>query len=59
MTLFQIVIISLILYICIYALVDRICKCVEHCAINKAFGTYLDNKEIKMTGGTGRVRQIL
>lgn len=48
MTLFQIVIVSLILYICIYALADRICKCVEHCATNKAFSRYLDSKGIKM-----------
>lgn len=49
MTLFQIVIVSLIIYICTYALIDRICKCVEHCATNKAFSRYLDSKGIKMT----------
>lgn len=47
MTLFQIVIISLIFYMCIYALVDRICKCVEYCAMNKAFDKYLDGKDVK------------
>ena len=27
-------------YICIYSLVDRVCKCAENCAIAKAFAAF-------------------
>lgn len=40
MTLFQQMIVVFILYMCIYALVTRICQCVEHCATAKAFAKY-------------------
>ena len=30
-------IICVIVYICLFTLVDRICKCVEHCANAKSF----------------------
>ena len=29
---------ALVIYICIYALLDRVCKCAEHCAEMKAYG---------------------
>ena len=32
-------IIILIAYICVFSLVDRICKCVEHCANATSFAT--------------------
>lgn len=43
MTLFQQVLLVLILFICVYTLIDRICKCIEHCAIAKAFGKFQEN----------------
>lgn len=43
MTLFQQVLLVLILFICVYTLIDRICKCVEHCATAKAFGKFREN----------------
>lgn len=43
MTLFQHVLLVLILFICVYTLIDRICKCVEHCATAKAFGKFREN----------------
>ena len=27
----------ILVFICTYCLVDRVCKCVEHCAIGKAY----------------------
>ena len=26
-----------LLFICTYCLVDRVCKCIEHCAMGKAY----------------------
>ena len=37
MTLLQYLIIFVIAYICAYSLVDRICKCIEHCASAKEY----------------------
>lgn len=37
MTLFQQLIVFVVLYIGAYSLVDRICKCVEHCASAKGY----------------------
>lgn len=37
-TVIQIIIMFLIAYVCFYALVDRIMKCIEHCATARAYG---------------------
>lgn len=37
MTLLQQLIVLVVLYICAYSLVDRICKCIEHCASAKGY----------------------
>lgn len=39
-TVIQIIIMLLIAYVCFYALVDRIMKCIEHCATAKAYGRF-------------------
>ncbi|PNH20952.1 hypothetical protein B6K86_02540 [Lachnospiraceae bacterium] len=39
-TVIQIIIMFLISYVCLYALVDRIMKCIEHCATAKAYGKF-------------------
>ena len=39
-TVIQIIIMFLIGYVCFYALVDRIMKCIEHCATAKAYGRF-------------------
>ncbi len=39
-TVIQIIIMFLIAYVCFYALVDRIMKCIEHCATVKAYGRF-------------------
>ena len=36
----QLIILFLIIYICLYALVDRILKSIEHCATAKAYGKF-------------------
>lgn len=38
MTFIQQIILFLICYLCVYALVSRICQCFEHCATAKAYG---------------------
>ena len=39
-TVIQIIIMFLIAYVCFYALVDRIMKCIEHCATARAYGRF-------------------
>ena len=36
MTFWQMVIAFIVVYICVYALIDRICQCIEHCATARA-----------------------
>lgn len=43
MTFLQYLIVGLILYLCAYVLIDRICKCIEHCATAKAFSRFREN----------------
>lgn len=40
MTIFQYTLLIVVIFICVYTLVDRICKCVEHCATAKAYGEF-------------------
>ena len=42
-TVIQIIIMFLIGYVCFYALVDRIMKCIEHCATAKAYGRFRES----------------
>lgn len=37
MTLLQYLIVGLILYLCLYALINRLCQCIEHCATARAY----------------------
>lgn len=39
-TVIQIIIMFLIGYVCLYAMVDRVMKCIEHCATAKAYGRF-------------------
>ena len=37
-TVIQIIIMFLIGYVCLYSLIDRVMKCIEHCATARAYG---------------------
>lgn len=39
----QYVIAFLILYLCMYALIDRVCQCIEHCATARAYSKFREN----------------
>lgn len=44
LTIMQMVILFLIAYVCLYGLVDRIMRCVEHCATVKAYGKFKEGE---------------
>ena len=49
MTFVQIVIAFLIVYICVYALINRVCQCIEHCATAKAYSKFRERgMQLKM-----------
>lgn len=51
MTFVQIVIAFLIVYICVYALINRVCQCIEHCATAKAYSKFRESgMQLKMDG---------
>lgn len=43
MTLLQQLVIIFILYLCVYALISRVCKCIEHCATARAYSKFTEN----------------
>lgn len=43
MTFLQWIIAFLILYICVYALISRVCQCIEHCATARAYSKFREN----------------
>ena len=42
MGLFQMIILIVIVYCLVYALIDRICKCIEHCTTARSFKHFQD-----------------
>lgn len=47
MTFIQLIVLTLILYCCIFALINRVCKCIEHCATARAYSKFGKDKEKK------------
>lgn len=39
-TVMQLIIMFLITYVCLYALIDRVMKCIEHCATARVYGRF-------------------
>ena len=42
-TVIQIIIMFLIGYVCLYALIDRVMKCIEDCATARAYGQFKES----------------
>ncbi len=40
MSFIQLLIMLIIVYLCVYSLIDRVLKCIEHCATAKAYGKF-------------------
>lgn len=58
-TVIQIIIMFLIGYICLYALVDRVMKCIEHCATARAYGRFREaGVMIKMDDVAGGIAKL-
>lgn len=43
MTFGQALIAFVIVYLCVYALIGRICQCIEHCATARAYSKFREN----------------
>ena len=43
MTFIQFIVAFFILYLCVYALINRVCKCIEHCATARAYPKFREN----------------
>lgn len=43
MTFLQQIILCVIIYLCIYALISRVCNCIEHCATARAYSKFREN----------------
>lgn len=54
MSVVSIAILIVIIYICLFTLVDRICKCVEHCATAKSF-----SKTVETNSGSAALMRFV
>ena len=46
LTLFlQIILLIIIVYLCIYSIVDRLCKCKENCSLSNSFSEFIKNNK--------------
>lgn len=43
MTFIQFIVALFILYLCVFALINRVCKCIEHCATARAYSKFREN----------------
>lgn len=43
MTLIPYLFILFVIYLCIYTLIGRVCKCIEHCATARAYSKFREN----------------
>lgn len=58
MTFIQYIIAFLVLYLCVYALINRLCRCVEHCATARAYSRLTENGMLaKMEGVDATIRK--
>lgn len=46
MTSFEIGILVFLIYLCVYSLINRICKCIESCAMSKMVGQNFDGESL-------------
>ena len=35
--------ILVVIYLCVYALINRVCQCIEHCATARAYSKFREN----------------
>lgn len=42
---FEIGLLSVVIFVCVYTLIDRICKCIEQCALGKSYTEFLKKNE--------------
>lgn len=46
MNYFNLAILTFMVYICAYTIINRICTCIEQCVIAKAYGKFVDQAVI-------------
>lgn len=60
-TVIQIIIMFLIAYVCLYELLDRVMKCIEHCATARAYGRFREagvmTKMDDVAGGIAKLKE--
>lgn len=46
MTFMQSVLLFLLVYLCVYSLINRLCQCIEHCSSAKALSKITEKKDL-------------
>ena len=52
MSFIQLLIMFITVYLCVYSLIDRVLKCIEHCATAKAYGKFMESVETDIIQST-------
>ncbi len=50
MNFLNLILLILLVTLCIYAVIDRVCKCFENCAHAKAYSTFLEKSSLTVAG---------
>lgn len=59
MTLVQYMLILFAIYLCVYALISRVCKCIEHCATARAYSKFHEKGiQLKMDDITAGIAKV-
>lgn len=51
MTIIQLTILIVLVWLCVYSIINRICMCVEHCSTGKAFAAAVKKQQEEGNNG--------
>lgn len=52
LTFLQMVILMIIVFLCSYTILDRLCKCIEICSTNRSFKKFIEKMNKECNNGT-------
>ena len=54
LTFVQAILLTIIVFLCVYTVVDRLCRCIEVCSTNRSYKKFLETTDKENVNGTCR-----
>ena len=54
LTFMQAILLTIIVFLCVYTVVDRLCRCIEVCSTNRSYKKFLETIDKENVNGTCR-----